>query len=76
MQDRKHTDKKVLMDGIKMMAGSLPLAFIGPVVLFSTFKNQEHPFFIPILILALTAMAGAIFLMFKGLGKVMKSLFD
>ena len=76
MQDRKHTDKKVLMDGIKMMAGSLPLAFIGPAVLFSTFKNQEHPFFIPILILALTAMAGAIFLMFRGLGKVMKSLFD
>ncbi len=64
------------MNGIKLMAGSLPLAFIGPAVLFSTFKNQEHPLFIPVLILAISAMAGAIFLMFKGLGKVMKSLFD
>ena len=58
------------------MAGSLPLAFIGPVVLFSSFKNQDHPFFIPVLVLGIFAMAGAIFLMFRGLGKVMKSLFD
>lgn len=76
MEDRKRTNKQVLMKGIKTMAGALPLAFIGPAILFSTFKNQDHPFFIPILILALVAMVFSVFLMFKGLSTIMKSLFD
>lgn len=76
MEDRKHTNKEGLMKGIKFLAGSLPLAIAGPVVLFSSFKNQEHVLFIPVLGFALLAMAGAVFLMFKGLSIVMKSLFD
>lgn len=64
------------MTGLKYLAGALPLSFIGPVVLFSSFKNQEHVWFIPVLIFALLAMAAAIFLMFKGINTVMKSLFD
>ena len=76
MEDRKHTNKDMLAKGMRLMAASLPLAFLGPVVLFSSFKNQDHPLFIPVLIFALIAMAGAIFLMFKGLRQVMKSLFD
>lgn len=64
------------MKGIKMLAGALPLTFIGPVVLFNSFKNQEHIWFVPVLIVALIAMAAAIFLMFKGISTVMKSLFD
>ncbi|NJW52833.1 hypothetical protein HC175_07855 [Salinimicrobium sp. CDJ15-91] len=72
----KHTDKNLLMRGLKFLAGALPLSFIGPVVLFSSFKNQEHEWFIPILIFALLAMAAAVFLMFKGISTVMKALFD
>lgn len=64
------------MKGLKYLAGALPLSFIGPVVLFSSFKNQEHIWFIPVLVFALLAMAFAIFLMFKGINTVMKSLFD
>lgn len=74
--DRKHTNKALLGKGIKFMAGALPLAFLGPVVLFSTFKNQDHPWFIPILVLGILAMIGAIFLLFKGLNTIMKALFD
>lgn len=72
----KHTDKKKLMKGLKFLAGALPLSFIGPVVLFSSFKNQDHTWFIPVLVFALAAMAAAIFLMFKGISTVMKALFD
>ncbi|MFD0975164.1 DUF6095 family protein [Salinimicrobium gaetbulicola] len=72
----KHTNKSLLMKGLKYLAGALPLSFLGPVVLFSSFKNQEHAWFIPILIFALVAMAAAIFLMFKGIRTVMKALFD
>lgn len=64
------------MTGLKYLAGALPLSFIGPVVLFSSFKNQEHVWFIPVLILAILIMAAAIFLMFKGINTVMKSLFN
>lgn len=64
------------MKGIKFLAGALPLCFVGPVVLFSSFKNQEHVLFIPILIFALLTMAAAVFLMFKGIATVMKALFD
>jgi len=72
----KHTNKTLLFRGLKFLAGALPLSFIGPVVLFSAFKNQEHDFYVPVLILALLAMAAAVFLMFKGIAIVMKALFD
>ncbi len=72
----KHTNKSLLLKGLKFLAGALPLSFIGPVVLFSSFKNQEHTWFIPILLFALLAMAAAIYLMFKGINTVMKALFD
>ena len=74
--DRKHTDKNLLGKGLKFMAGALPLIIIGPVVLFSSFKNQDHPWFIPILIIGLLALFGAIFLLFKGIGIILKALFD
>lgn len=74
--DRKHTNKNLLGKGLKYMAGALPLMIIGPVVLFSAFKNQDHPFYIPILLIGLLALAGAIFLLFKGIGIIMKALFD
>lgn len=77
MEDqRKHTNKNQLVKGLKYLAGALPLSFAGPVILFSTFKNQDHLFYIPILILSLCAMAAAVFLMFRGIKTVMKSLFD
>ena len=75
-EDMKHTNKNLLMKGLKFLAAALPLSFIGPVVLFSSFKNQEHTWFIPVLIFALLAMAAAVFLMFKGIGTIMKALFD
>ncbi len=72
----KHTNKNMLYKGLKFLAGALPLSFIGPVVLFSSFKNQEHVWFLPVMIFALLAMAAAVFLMFKGISTVMKALFD
>lgn len=72
----KNTNKNLLMKGLKYLAGALPLSFIGPGVLFSAFKNQEHTWYIPVLIFALLAMAAAVFLMFKGINTMMKALFD
>lgn len=52
------------------------MAFIGPIVVFSAFKNQEHAYYIPILILGILVMFGAIFLLFKGIIVIMKAMFD
>jgi hypothetical protein len=70
------TNKEVLFKGVKYLLFALPLIFIGPSVIFSSFKNQDHPFYIPILGLGIISCFGAIFLMFKGIQTIMQSLFD
>jgi hypothetical protein len=72
----KHTNKTLLGKGIKYLAMALPLSAIGPVILYSAFNNQQHPLYIPVLILGLIACIAAVFLMFKGIGTLVKSLFD
>ncbi|MFD2519121.1 DUF6095 family protein [Salinimicrobium flavum] len=72
----KHTNKGLLLKGLKFLAGALPLSFIGPVVLFSAAKNQEHTWFIPVMAFAILAMAAAVYLMFRGINIVMKALFE
>lgn len=70
------TDKKILMKGLRYMSGALPLFFIGPVVIHSSFKNEGHPLFVPVLGLGVTFCILGILLMFKGLRTIMKSLID
>lgn len=70
------TDKKVLMKGLRYLSGALPLFFLGPVVIHSSFKNQGHPFFIPVLGFGVVFCVLAIFLFFIGLRTIMKSMFD
>lgn len=72
----KHTNKDTLAKGVKYVAGSIPLIFIGPSVIFSAFNNQDKPLYWPILILGILASAAAGFLIFKGIKTVMKALFD
>ena len=76
MEERKHTNKTKLIQGLKTMAGALPLLIIGPVILFSSFKNEGHPWFIPVLIVGLLAMIASVYLLFKGIRTIMNSLFD
>lgn len=70
------TDKKILMKGIKYMGWALPMFFIGPVVIHSSFKNEGHPMFIPILGMGIVICISGMLLMFLGLRTIMKSLFD
>lgn len=72
----KHTDKTLLGKGIKYLGMALPLAFLGPSVLYSAFNNQENPFYIPVLIFGIVACVGSMLLIFKGINTLVKSLFD
>ncbi len=70
------TDKKILLKGIRYLSGALPLLFIGPVVINSAFKNEKNPLYPYILALGIIASLGAMFLIYKGINTILKSLFD
>ncbi len=61
------TNKQLLVEGLALLAFALPLMFLGPSVIHSSFKNQEHPLYIPILGLGIIFCMLSVFLMFKGI---------
>jgi len=71
-----HTNKEKLLKGIKFMAGTLLLVIAAPLILNSSFKNQDHPLFIPVLGVGLILFIAAIYFGFKGIRMLMKALFD
>ena len=69
-------NKEVLNKGLRILLGSLPTLFIGVFILNSSFKNQKHPLFVYILILGVLICGYAVYLMFKGINTIMKSMFE
>lgn len=49
--------------------------FSAPVVLFQAFKNQEHPFYIAVLILGIVLAIAAIVMGFYSIKTVIDALF-
>lgn len=70
------TDKNVLVKGIKLLAGALPLLFLGPIIINSAFKNEKHPLYPYVLALGIIVAIAAIYLIYKGINTMVKSLFD
>jgi len=70
------TNKAVLMRGIRYLSGALPLFFLGPVVIHSSFVNKHNVLFIPVLIFGVLLCVFGMWLMFLGLKTIMKSIFD
>ena len=71
-----HTNKEKLVKGIKLMGGTLVLLITAPIILNSSFKNQNHPMFIPVLGIGLIVFVAAIYFGFKGIKMLMRALFD
>lgn len=70
------TNRKILAKGIKYLSGALPLLFMGPVVINSSFKNQDSPYYEIVLGVGILCCVSAIFCIFKGVNTIVKSLFD
>ncbi|MCC4212399.1 DUF6095 family protein [Leeuwenhoekiella parthenopeia] len=70
------TNKEALARGVRTLAMSLLFMFLGPGILYQAFKNQEHPLYIPVLILGIVAATLAIYFGFKGINRIMKALFN
>ncbi|MEM8999907.1 MAG: DUF6095 family protein [Bacteroidota bacterium] len=69
------TDKVLLVKGIKFMAYTTALMFLAPVVIYQAFKNQEHSFYIPVLVVGLLLAICAIALGFYTVKTFMDALF-
>lgn len=70
------TNKKVLSRGIRYLAMALPMLFLGPVIIHSSFKNQDNPLFYPVLGFGILVCLTAMWFMFLGLKTVTNSIFD
>ncbi|AWG22067.1 hypothetical protein FFWV33_11370 [Flavobacterium faecale] len=70
------TDKNTLSRGLKYLSGALPLLFLGPTVIYNAFMNQKNDWHYLVLAVGIIACISSVFLMFKGLQFVMKSIFN
>lgn len=76
IMETKRTNKELLGKGVQRMAIALIFMFISPVIIHSAFKNQDHPLYIPVLILGLIGAAFAIYMAFRGIRTIMNAMFD
>ncbi|MEM6514957.1 MAG: DUF6095 family protein [Bacteroidota bacterium] len=71
----KHTDKDMLIKGIKTMALCAVLMLVGPTLLYLVLGNPNKPFFWPLVIIGVGVCGFSIYLGFKGLRTIMRSVF-
>lgn len=61
--------------GLKNILIAFFFMFLGPTMLFQSFKNQNHPWFEIILSISLVICVIALLYGFKGLKKIVDSIF-
>jgi hypothetical protein len=74
--ETRHTNKDILINGIKKMGISLICMFLGPVLIYIAFSNQEKTLYIPILTVGILVSFIAVFMAFKGIKTIMDSMFN
>ena len=70
------TNKDLLIKGVKHFAYTFALMFVAPAVLWQAFKNQEHAFYIPVLIVGIILAIAAIAMGFYSVQLIMKAIFN
>ncbi len=65
----------MLIKGLKYLAYTVALMFTAPVVLYQAFKNQDHPWFIPVLVVGSILALGAIGMGFFSIKTVVDAFF-
>ena len=69
-------NKELLFKGLQRLFIALLMAFTGPVIYSSALKNQEHPLFVPVLVVGVGLCFAAIFFGFKGIRLLVKGFFN
>lgn len=69
-------NKELLFKGLKYSIGSIPLMFLGPIVIHNAFMNKHTWIHYIVLGVGIFICITSVYLMFKGIQIIMKSLFD
>lgn len=68
--------KELLYKGLKYSIGALPLMFLGPIIIHNAFMNKHTWIHYIVLGVGLIVCITAVYLLFKGIQIIIKSLFD
>ena len=68
--------KELLYKGLKYAVGSIPLMFLGPILIHNAFMNKHTNWHYVVLGIGIFICITAVSFMFKGIKIMMKSLFD
>jgi uncharacterized protein (DUF983 family) len=69
-------NKNLLIKGIKRLAFSLPLMFLGPSIIYNAFMNQHTWIHYLVLSIGIILCFLAVYLMFKGIMIMVKGIFN
>ena len=73
--EAKHTDKKVLVNGLKKMAVSLICMFLGPTLVYTSPGMNSELTKYAALLLGILLCIGAVTFGFMGIRTILKSIF-
>jgi hypothetical protein len=69
-------NKELIFKGLSRLFIAILFAFTGPVIYTSAVRNEDHPFFIPVLGLGLIACILSILYGFRGIKILVKGFFN
>ena len=69
-------NKELIFKGLSRLFIAILFAFTGPVIYTSAVRNEDHPFFIPVLGLGLIACMLSILYGFRGIKLLVKGFFN
>nr|AOE08519.1 hypothetical protein [uncultured bacterium] len=69
-------NKELIFKGLSRLFIAILFSFTGPVIYTSAVRNEDHPFFIPVLGLGLIACILAILHGFRGIKLLVKGFFN
>ena len=72
---KEHTDVELLRKSVKYLAIALPLLFLSPYLITLAFLNTETIYGYVFFGIGFIAGAVAVYLLFKGINTIMKSIF-
>jgi len=70
------TDRKILFKGVRFLVFALPLLFVGPLIIQSSFRNQNNSLFYLVFLIGILFCALGMYFIFKGINKIVGSFFN
>lgn len=71
----KKTSKELFFKSLKYFSITALLMFLAPFIIYQAFKNQEHSYYLPVLIIGLIMAVAAIGLGFYSIKIILNSIF-